>query len=278
MRGFLLILKAELIRSFIMMRRYWFAAMIGIMLGYGMLITLVYGLMFAAQEQWVKDMAAKAINGVLGFLVGAFAFGIVGMFTQGLQGMARTGELEQVCLSPFGLITNFMARSFVSAINSILSSAVMIILVAYTVGQDALHKAPVETILLLFLTYINLIGFGFMVGGLVLIFKQVGQVATIIRFIMLGLAVFAEKVADMPAIARWVAHALPITDAAICIKYVLTQGQQRLINGEMTFSPVFVHESFFFLLISCVVWTLIGTTSFRFMENWSRDKGTLGAY
>jgi hypothetical protein len=296
LRGFGLTIHAELARAFIIMRRYWFATVIAMAMGYGTLIGIVYGLIFASQSEMVTDMAARAINGILGFLIGVFAFGIVGMFTQGLQGMARTGELEQVCLSPFGLVINFFARSFVSALNSIFSSTVMLVLVAVTVGRGSLQVAPVETALLLILTYINLIGFGFMVGGLVLVFKQVGQIAMIIRFGMLGLAIFAEQVLrpGVPWVLRAVAHALPITDAAVCLKYVLIQGQERMVtrgsgrlasilvdeNMEpvMRHMPVYFHESFFFLLVSCVVWTLVGISVFRFLENWSRDKGTLGAY
>lgn len=294
--GFLLILKAELVRAFIIMRRYWFAAIIGLVMGYGTLLALVYGLMFASESAAVTDMADKMISGVLGFLIGIFAFGIVGMFTQGLQGMARTGELEQVCLSPFGLVTNFLARSFVSAVNSILSSTILLVLVAMTVGRQSLHVAPVETIVLLFLTYINLIGFGFMVGGLVLIFKQVGQIAMIIRFAMLGLAIFAERIYTygVPQALQWFAHALPITDATICLKYTLIQGQKAVqLTGpqdmksclmDSSFEPVYIHSSvflqdhFYFLIASCVVWLMVGITCFRWMENYSRDKGTLGAY
>lgn len=312
-RGFFLILWAEVVRMLIIMRRYWFAAVIGLSIGYGMLMTMVYGLVFASGHESVREMANHWISGILGFLIGTFAFGIVGLFTQNIQGMARTGELEQVCLSPFGLVVNFLARSFVSAVNSILSSAIMLMLVAYTVARDSLHVEPLETILLLFLTYINLIGFGFMVGGLVLIFKQVGQVAVIVRFVMLGLAVFAtEQISEWPAPARYAAHAMPITDAAICLKYTLIQGQQEYVldkEGErieigrepildaegtpvldedgdpketviykMRPKSVFFHESFYFLMISCAVWLLIGISLFRYMENWSRDKGTLGAY
>lgn len=308
--GFFLVLKAEIVRAFIIMRRYWFASIISIIMGYATLITIVYGLMHTPSS--VKEMAEKAINGILGFLIGVFAFGIVGLFSQGLQGMARTGELEQVCLSPFGLVTNFLARSFVAALGNIVSSAIMLILVAKTVAEN-LHVAPVETLVLLSLTYINLIGFGFMVGGLVLVFKQTGQMAVIVRFAMIGLAIFAtEKISQWPMFARWVAHALPVTDAAICLKYTIIQGQQVVKYNELgepivralepvldsagkpvldalgnpvmnriyetTFSSVFTHESFFFLIISCIIWTAIGIASFRFMENWSRDKGTLGAY
>jgi hypothetical protein len=291
-RGFFTILAAELVRSFIIMRRYWFAALIGLVMGYGTLVAIVFGLMYTPDS--VKVYAAGVSDKILGFLIGVFAFGIIGLFTQGIMGMARTGELEQVCLSPFGLVNNFMARSFVAAVNSIISSAVMLGLIAWTVSES-LHFAPATTILLLALTYVNLIGFGFMVGGLVLIFKNVGQIAVIVRFAMLGLAIFAtERIVEWPTALRWFAHAMPVTDAAICLKYTLVQGQmimapvlnasgQIAINEagpifQPVFRSVFFHPSFAFLLISCVFWTAVGVACFRYMEDWSRDKGTLGAY
>lgn len=268
--GFFLVMKAELVRTWIIMRRYWFATLTGLVVGWGMLMMLIVAFMQGGGEQ-VANMVQgeRGTTGALGLLIGMFAFGIVGLFTQGLQGMARTGELEQVCMSPHGLVTNFLARSFVAALTSILTSSILLTLVATTV-KGKLHADFVPTAVLLFLTYANLIGFGFMVGGLVLVFKQIGQVAMILRLILMGLAVVAsDKITEWPALARGLAHVLPITDAAICLKLVLVQGRG---------TGIFVTPYFFFLIVSCVVWTLIGITCFRFLEDWSRDKGTLGAY
>jgi hypothetical protein len=49
-------------------------------------------------------------------------------------------------------------------------------------------------------------------------------------------------------------------------------------SGETVVRSVFSHLSFYFLGFSCVFWTLIGISCFKVMENWSRSKGTLGAY
>lgn len=273
--GFFLVLKAEVVRGFIIMRRYWFATLTGIIVGYGFLMMLIIA--FMANRESLGQLAGRAvpIRGVLGFIVGMFAFGIVGMFSQGIQGMARTGELEQVYMSPHGLVTNFLARSLVSSVMSIISSAVMLTLVAMSLGSK-LHADPLPTILLLAMTYANLIGFGFMVGGLVLVFKQVGEVAMLLRLALMGLAVIAtDKINQWSfAPARWLAHALPITDAAICLKHVIVDGQ--VVNG--VFVSVFTLPSFYFLIMSCFIWTTIGVTCFKFMENWSRSKGTLGVY
>jgi ABC-type polysaccharide/polyol phosphate export permease len=219
----------------------------------------------------------SATNAALGFIIGIFAFGIVGTFSQGLQGMMRSGQLEQLCLSPYGLVTNFMARTMVGAVTSVLSSSLMLYFVSITV-KGRLYADPVPTVILLILTYFNLIGFGFMVGGLVLLFKQTGQVAMLVRFALLGLAVWASDTIDTGYRALdWLVHALPITDAAICLKHVLINNQ--MIDGEKV--SVFSMQdfpSFPLLLINCVAWTFIGISVFKAMENWSRDKGTLGAY
>jgi hypothetical protein len=216
----------------------------------------------------------KVIPTVLGLIIGMFAFGIVGLFSQGLQTMASAGQLEQMCMSPHGLITNFLARSLVSAVSSIFSCMIMLTLVSFTVKGNLHAKSWNDCgplIILLGLTYLNLLGFGFMVGGLVLIFKQVGQIVTLFRLGMLFLAtpINKEMFDGLAPVLQNLMHFLPITDATITLKLVLIDGA----GWSIVSSP-----HFFFLLLSCILWTFAGLFCFRFMENWSRDKGTLGAY
>ncbi|MBP8131660.1 MAG: ABC transporter permease [Candidatus Hydrogenedentes bacterium] len=314
MRGFFLILKAEIVRSWIITRRYWFRTLTGIIVGYGMLMGLIIGFMSrggadsqavpggppptavtqqAPPGQAPPDGAVerdgkpasgpgiasglvsdpnKATSYVLGFIIGLFAFGIVGLFTQGLQGMAQMGVLEQLCLSPYGLVTNFLARSVVGGVNSIVSSGIMLWLITWSL-QGSLHWDWVAAPVLLALTFINLLGFGFMVGGLVLVFKQTGQLAIIVRLVLFGLALFAdERLLHGNWLMTAFLHVLPVTDAAICLKYVFIEG-----GGRSVFLPEAPY-CFYFLLLNCVFWTSVGIACFKIMENHSRHKGTLGAY
>jgi ABC-type polysaccharide/polyol phosphate export permease len=273
-------MKAELVRGFIVMRRYWFRTVISMFLGYGMLMVLIYGFIFS-QDTITEQLgdriadADRATNFVLGFIIGMFAFGVVGMYTQGLQGMARSGVLEQLCMSPHGLITNFLARTLVSAFTTILSSAVLVYMVVVTVG-GTLHFDPVAVPLLLTMTFLNLLGFGLMVGGLVLVFKQVGELSIIVRMALFGLAIFArEEVVADGGLMAWFMHVLPITDAAICLKYVLIKGQ---LDADGVFQSVFLHPSFYWLIVNVALWNAIGVVTFKAMENHSRSKGTLGTY
>lgn len=308
MRGFLLVLKAEVVRSWIITRRYWFRTLTGIIVGYGMLMGLILGFMASrdnpedagsgapavtanAQQQsgpaslmtpgmpkgLVND-PAKATTYVLGFVIGLFAFGIVGLFTQGLQGMAQTGVLEQLCLSPHGLVTNFLVQSFVGGINTILSSGIMLWLITWSL-QGTLYWDWVAVPLVLALSFIDLLGFGFMVGGLVLIFKQTGQLAILVRLGLFGMALFGdEKLLQGHWLKQAFLHVLPVTDAAICLKYVLVQGQGAALGGPIV--PVYAHPTgaFWFLIVNAAVWTGIGIVCFRLMESHSRLKGTLGSY
>src|SRR5690606_33267110 len=132
-----------------------------------------------------------------------------------------------------GLVTNFLARSTVSAITSVLSSAVMIWFVTMTVG-GTLHFDPVALVPLMILTFFNLIGFGFMMGGRVLVFKQVGQVAILIRMGIFALAIFAkeELLQQGWAMATFV-HAVPIADAAMLLKWAPIENQ-GIVGDDMT--------------------------------------------
>jgi hypothetical protein len=271
MMGFFLVLKAEIVRGFIIMRRYWFATLTGMVISYGFLMAVI--LAFVSNQEMLATWSESIFDKVVGLLVGMLAMGLVGLFTQGLQGMARTGELEQVCMSPHGLVTNFLARSFVAAVMSILTYTILLSLLAASL-KGRIHLDPFATVVVLALTYADLIGFGFMVGGLILVFKQTGQLAMIIRMVLLLIAIGSEEIAQLPTWAQAVAHCIPVTDAAISLKYVLVRGQQ--MNGE--FVSVFLHPSFYYLIVNAAVWMVIGIICFRFLEDWSRDKGTLGAY
>ena len=274
--GFLLIMKAEVVRSFIITRRYWFRTLTGLVVGYSMLMVLIWGFIYS--QDGVQDTLSTnrdPTQFVLGFLIGMLAFGVIGMFTQGLQGMATTGVLEQLCMSPHGLITNFLARSIVAAISTVLSSAILLWLITLTMdGRVYFH--PVNVPILLFLTYMNVLGFGFMMGGLVLVFKQVGQIAVLIRMGLFALAIFASE-KELEKMSGWftaVMHSLPIADAAICLKWILIQGH-TVVDGK---SLIMDQPSFFFLILNSIAWTFIGMTCFKLMEDWSRSKGTLGGY
>ncbi len=269
--GFFLVLKAEVVRGLIIMRRYWFATITGLLISYGFLMLVI--LAFVSNQAALAEWSESIFDKVVGFLVGMLAMGLVGMFSQGLQGMARTGELEQVCMSPHGLVTNFLARSFVAALMSILTYTILLSLLAASL-KGKIYFEPVATALVLALTYTNLIGFGFMVGGLVLVFKQTGQIAMIVRLVLLIIAIGSEEIAKLPAWFRAIAHCVPITDAAISLKYVLIKGQH--IDGR--YSSILIQPSFYYLILNAIAWTLIGIACFRYLENWSRDRGTLGAY
>lgn len=273
--GFFLVMKAEMVRSWIITRRYWFRTLLGLLIGYGMMMVLIAGLLRGDTPNIPTD-PIKATNFALGFIIGMFAFGIVGMYTQGLQEMAQSGVLEQLCLSPHGLITNFLARTLVGAVWTVFSSAALVWLVAFSV-KGTLHYDPVAVFTIMALTFTNLLGFGFLVGGLVLVFKQVGQLAMLLRMALFGLAVMVneETMYKSSVPFQAIMHILPISDAAVVFKYVLIKGQ---VDANGNFASVFSHPSFYFLLVSCVLWTSIGVVLFRAMENYSRSKGTLGSF
>ncbi len=278
--GFFLVMKAELVRGWIISRRYWFRTIISMALGYGMLMVLIYGFMFS-QDTITAELgdrlgdAEKATNFVLGFIIGMFAFGVVGMYTQGLQGLARSGVLEQLCMSPHGLITNFLARTVVGATTTIITSSVLVFLVTRSVG-GTLYFDPIAVPLLLAMTFLNLLGFGLMVGGLVLVFKQVGELGIIVRMVLFALAIFAREdlLARGDALSYFL-HFLPITDAAVALKYVLIRGQMT-VDG--VYHPVYLHSSFYWLIANAIFWNAVGMATFKAMENYSRRKGTLGTY
>ncbi len=152
----------------------------------------------------------------------------------------------------------------------------MVWLVTLTVG-GTLHFDAAALVVLLLLTFASLLGFGYMVGGLVLVFKQVGQLAVLMRMALLAIAMLASDslIEGKGRAFAALMHALPVTDASICLKYVLIDGQ---MSEDGVSVAVFTHPSFYYLILNGAAWTAVGMISFKIMENWSRAKGTLGTY
>ena len=97
--------------------------------------------------------------------------------------------------------------------------------------------------------------------------------AMILRMVLFGLAVMINEdtLYGSNGFFQALMHVLPITDASVAFKYILIKGQ---INGAGQFVSVFQHPSFYFLMVSCVLWTGSGMLLFKAMENWARSKGT----
>ena len=246
-------------RTVIEMRRYFVDTVSGFVTIYGFFLILFFG--------------AKALGGrspgfgnTLSGLVVSFALWSLVTFslsslTFELVQEAQLGTLEQLGMSPFGLVRVLLARVLTQLVIYFGIMAVLLVLLMATTGRW-LTVAPLSTLPILVLTILGVEGLGFVLGGVAIVFKRVQQALQAWQIAVLGL--IAAPVNRVPFTKY-----LPLTWGATLLRRVM-------VNGEsLTSMPA---GDVLFLLVNTVFYLALGILVFKRFEAVARERGLLGHY
>lgn len=174
---------------------------------------------------------------------------------------AMRGTLEQLYMSPMGAWRILLARMIGRVLVNLIIIALMLLLSMATARQwlnlDLLTLAPV-----LLLTVVSMLGVGFMVAGLSLIFKQVEAFLQIAQFIFLAL------VAVPLTAAPWLELA-PVVKGADMVRAVMVEG---LVLGD------FGALDWLSLSLNAAGYFALGILLYGRAERRAMDRGLLGQY
>lgn len=230
---------------------------------------MIWGIFIAGAEVVGGGSLEAAADKVIGFLVWSFTMSTVGVLVSAAQGGAQTGVLEQICLSPTGIRTNFLARAVCSMIAQLFYVIVLLVALMLITPLSLHQNVPVwSCLLVLVMTLASLLGLGLIFSGLALMWKRIGQLTILVR-IMLLLIVLPSYEQYGPTIAKAV-KTFPMAHGVMLLRRLMVQGatlMEIIESGDM-----------FILTANSAVWLLIGLSVFTLMETWSRVKGTLGIY
>lgn len=174
---------------------------------------------------------------------------------------AMRGTLEQLYMSPMGAWRILLARMIGRVLMNLIIIALMLLLSMATARQwlnfDLLTLLPV-----LLLTVVSMLGVGFMVAGLSLIFKQVEAFLQIAQFIFLAL------VAVLLTAAPWLELA-PVVKGADMVRAVMVEG---LALGD------FGAPDWLSLSLNAAGYFALGVLLYGRAERRAMDRGLLGQY
>ena len=173
---------------------------------------------------------------------------------------ATRGTLEQLYMSPVGAWRILLARMIGTVLLNLLIIAVMLTLSMLTAGQwltfDLLTLLPV-----LLLTIVCMLGIGFMVAGLALMFKQIQSFLQIVQFIFLALVA-------VPPFIGWL-ELLPVIKGADMIRRTMIEGTSLLQFSSLDWLSLAVNAAAYFAL---------GVLLYRLAEKRAMRLGLLGQY
>ena len=233
------------------------------LLGIGMVFTGV--VFFIGEGELTPERLASSM---LGFIITFYAMEVLSNMSWALMNEAQTGTLEQMYMSPApsGMIV------FGRSLASLLSATIQLFIIASALILLFQISLPIkwEMIPILLITMVGLTGFSYVMGGLTLIFKQIGPIANITQNLLLFINGTFLPIEFMPDWLATFARLLPSTQGIVVMRRIVLDGQ--------SLADVWNDGSLVFLTIHSIIFLIMGWAIFTYCENIARKRGSLGQY
>jgi ABC-2 type transport system permease protein len=227
---------------------------------------VVVGVMFFVGNGQITE--TQVASTLLGFIITYYAMEAISNMSWALMNEAQSGTLEQMYMSlaPSQLI--ILGRSFASLISATVQ--MLLVVVVTTLLFNTRLPLSLDIIPILLISLIGLIGFGYIVGGITLVFKQVGPLANILTNLLLFINGTFVAVELMPAWMGTIATLVPSTLGIILLRRIALDGD--------TLAMVWADGSLPWLIIHSLVFFVLGWLIYTICERIARQQGTLGQY
>jgi ABC-2 type transport system permease protein len=198
---------------------------------------------------------------VVGFFVLSIVLGSFYSTSSWLTQEATLGTLEQIAMSPFGLLTVLLAEALASLWFLALVTGVMLFGAQVVSGQwlnlDVVTLTPLIALLL-----VQMIGLSLAVGGAAVVFKRVASLANLMQFLFLALV--SLPIQDYPAVRY-----LPIGLANQLIRdsTVRNDTLSDMAGGDLVQ-----------LVVIAVAYFAGGVGVFLWCERVARERGLIGVH
>lgn len=251
--------KAMFKRYGIELRRYYVNTVSTLISVYLIFLLIFLGLQaFAGGRAEFGDTTAGLVVGFMVWFLAVFAYSELSWV---LMQEAQQGTLEQLSMSPLGLKRVLIGRLSASLVFDFAIMFLFLFLMMFTTGKW-LNLNLLSILPLLLVTIASVLGIGFIMGGLALVFKRIQQSFQILQFIFVALV--AAPIHTFPFVKF-----LPLSWGTHLIS-------QSMIGGESITQMSL--PDLLLLVGNSVFYFTLGLLAFSHFENVARDRGLLGHY
>ncbi len=209
---------------------------------------------------------------LLGFMIWFFGMKAVDHMQLMLSEEARSGTLEQMCMTPAPMGGVLLGRSLgtlvVAAVQASIVGSVIVLLLRMPVAFDL--PVVLTAALPFALTMIGLFGFGYFVAGLTIVFKQIGGVVNMLQNVLLFFGGVILPVDVLPPAVAAFARTLPTTQGI----HVLRQ----VVFGRLSLSDVWASGDLPWLVVHSALYFTLGWLFYARCEALAKRQGSLGQY
>jgi ABC-2 type transport system permease protein len=204
----------------------------------------------------------------IGFITTIFAQIALRDMSSALVSEAQTGTLEQLYLCPAPMEFVLLGRVCATFVCSVLMVTILgIALVSYL---DIPIHFTWGSVGVIGMITAGVLGFGFILGGATLLFKQVGVLGTIIQNALLFLNGSLFPVDAFPPWLRTVARSLPTTAGIDALR--------KTSIDQQTLGAILADQATLSLIKNSCLYLVIGIIVFKWCERKAKDRGSLGQY
>jgi ABC-2 type transport system permease protein len=205
---------------------------------------------------------------LLGYLMWFYTMKLITGMSYNLRDEMQTGTLEQMYMSPTPagllLLGQSIARLLSTTATTIpLTLALVLLLDIQIPWRPA--GLPVFA-----LTVMGLFGFGYLIGGVSLVFKHAQAFADLVQYMMIFLNGALIPVERFPDWLAFLAKLLPATQGIVVLR--------QAVLGDYSLGQLWAEGSLVWLALHSVVVFLGGWAVFRWCEQIARRQGSLGQY
>ncbi|MCL6580026.1 MAG: hypothetical protein K6U08_00185 [Firmicutes bacterium] len=230
----------------------------------GLITLYLFFLMVFLGSRWLVpglDLGSTTEALVVGFSVWMFTLFAYQDICWGISTEAEVGTLEQLHLSPAGFTWVSTCLALSRFLMNLIPLGLLTVLMMLTTGRW-LHLDLVSLIPLLVLTLLPAYGFGYLMGGLALVFKRIQNSFQILQFI------FVAFMATPSGTFPW-ARFLPLNLGTQMLRAVMGEG---LALWDLPASDLVT------LAVVGVAYLSLGLGAFAYCTRVARDRGLLGHY
>lgn len=245
----------ETMFSLLMMRRYLFDTVVGLVTVYILFLVIFYGLKVFAGGN-IEGAQLDAI--IVGYILWMFALSAYTSTSGFILEEAKQGTLEQLFMSPAGFHNIMLVRLAVSFGTSAIFNMSLLFLTMLTTGRWL--DIPLFAMLgVIALAIPSVYGLGYIIAGFAILFKRVAAISNIMQFILIGLV----SLSSVPLNAL---SFLPFTSAANLVN--------QMIVEDTSISLWWLG----FIALNSLVYYVVGVLVFKFFEKRAMALNVLGHY
>lgn len=235
-----------------MSRRYWFESAAA----FALMMIIFGGVIFSLMSVGdVSLQSGKLDHLIVGFALWMFASSTFSSAANEVGEEIRQRTLEQLCLCPTPLFRILGMRSAIRLLGAIVTLSITL-LFANIVSEGRIGGNYLEILALLLLAAPSVMGLGYLVAGVVLIFRKGEAIQLLVYPCLIALIA-------IPAYPLNFSVILPYAFGASAVKAM----NENEIIGVFDFSIV---------LLNSTIWIILGSSVFLRLERRARRLGVMG--